>query len=195
MFDTPYMEFLGMIIGQGKIEMDGKKFEAIEKWKPPILVKGIQFFTGFANFYRKFIPNVLNIIAPLNLLTQKGIGYPFSRKPLNDSNKSFPLPQSSAFLMSPVFSPSWMMPPYWQQEQYLCMQADENSDLHSCACYSHTFTSAQWNYDIYDHELLAVILALEVLHELTDLCSARVNLLWGRYSWRDLTSSKCYVLT
>ena len=41
------------------------------------------------------------------------------------------------------------------------MQADENSNLHPCAYFSHTFSSAQCNYDIYDHELLAVILALE----------------------------------
>ena len=41
------------------------------------------------------------------------------------------------------------------------MQADENSDLHPCAYFLHTFSSAQCNYDIYDHELLAVILALE----------------------------------
>ena len=41
------------------------------------------------------------------------------------------------------------------------MQADKNSDLHPCAYLSHTFFSAQHNYDIYDHELLAVILALE----------------------------------
>ena len=71
MFDAPKMEFLGMIIGQGKVEMDTKKLEAIEKWKPPTTVKGVRSFTGFANFYRKFIPNFSNIVAPLNLLTRK----------------------------------------------------------------------------------------------------------------------------
>ena len=60
-----------MIIGQGKVEMDTKKLEAIEKWKPPTTVKGVWSFTGFANFYRKFIPNFSNIVAPLNLLTRK----------------------------------------------------------------------------------------------------------------------------
>ena len=52
--------------------MDKKKLEAIEKWKPPTSVKGIWSFTGFANFYRKFIPDFSNIVAPLNLLTRKG---------------------------------------------------------------------------------------------------------------------------
>ena len=47
----------------------------------------------------------------------------------------------------------------------ILMQADKNSDLHSCIYYSHTFTSAQWIYNTYNHELLAVILALEEWHQ------------------------------
>ena len=45
------------------------------------------------------------------------------------------------------------------------MQADENLDLHPCTYFSHTFSSAQHNYDIYDWELLVVILALEEWHQ------------------------------
>ena len=51
MFNAPKMEFLGLIIGQGKVEMDKKKLEAIEKWKLPTTVKGVRSFTRFANFY------------------------------------------------------------------------------------------------------------------------------------------------
>ena len=68
-FDVPHIEFLGMIIGQGKIEMDSIKLSAIKEWKPPASVKGVRSFLGFANFYRKFIPNFSNVVAPLNLLT------------------------------------------------------------------------------------------------------------------------------
>ena len=50
-FNAPQMEFLGMIIGQGKVEMDPKKLDAIRSWKPPTSIKAIQSFTGFANFY------------------------------------------------------------------------------------------------------------------------------------------------
>ena len=52
--------------------MDEKKLDAIKEWKSPTSVKGIRSFTGFANFYQKFIPNFSNIVAPLNLLTRKG---------------------------------------------------------------------------------------------------------------------------
>lgn len=41
------------------------------------------------------------------------------------------------------------------------MQRDGNRDLHLCAYYFKTFTFAKQNYDIYDHELLAVICTLE----------------------------------
>ena len=68
-FDAPRIEFLGMIIGQGKVEIDPKKLDTIRSWKPPTSVKAIQSFTGFANFYRKFILNFSNIIVPFNLLT------------------------------------------------------------------------------------------------------------------------------
>ena len=43
----------------------------------------------------------------------------------------------------------------------ILLQPDANQDLHPCAYFSRTFTLAQRNYDIYDRELLAVILALE----------------------------------
>jgi hypothetical protein len=35
------MDFLGMIIGQGKVEMDPSKLTAIREWKPPASVKRI----------------------------------------------------------------------------------------------------------------------------------------------------------
>ena len=40
------------------------------------------------------------------------------------------------------------------------MQPDALGDLHPCAYFSKTFSTAEQNYDIYDQELLAVILAL-----------------------------------
>jgi hypothetical protein len=42
----------------------------------------------------------------------------------------------------------------------ILLQDDMNTDLHPCAYFSKTFIAAKRNYDIYDRELLAVILAL-----------------------------------
>ena len=41
------------------------------------------------------------------------------------------------------------------------IQADTNGDLYPCAYHSQMFSPAEWNYDIYDQELLAVPHALK----------------------------------
>ena len=152
------MEFLGMIIGQGEIKMDGKKLEAIEKWKPPTSVKGIWSFTRFANFYRKFIPDFSNIVAPLNLLTCKGKPWVWTQLQQRAFKRL-----KHIFLSAPVLRIPDMTCPFSIMTDTsllaagaVLMQADENSDLHPCAYFSHTFSSAQRNYDIYDRELLVL---------------------------------------
>ena len=70
-FNTPFMEYLGLIIGNGLVKMDPVKLSAIDTWKPPTSVKGVCSFLGFANFYRKFIPDYSNIVNPLTFLTKK----------------------------------------------------------------------------------------------------------------------------
>ena len=67
------VEFLGMIVGHGCIRMDPAKLSAIATWPPPKMVKAVQALLGFCNFYRKFIPNFSNLIAPLTALTHKGM--------------------------------------------------------------------------------------------------------------------------
>ena len=47
----------------------------------------------------------------------------------------------------------------------ILLQADTNGDLHPCAYFSHTFLPAECNYDIYDRELLMVILTLMEWHQ------------------------------
>ena len=136
---TSCMEFLGMIIGQGEIKMDKKKLKAIEKWKPSTSVKGIQLFTGFANFYRKF---------QLQQQAFQYLKHIFSSAPIlwiPDITCPFSIMTDACLLAAGA----------------VLMQADENLDLHPCTYFSCTFSFAQCNYDIYDWELLAVILALE----------------------------------
>ena len=143
--------------------MDRKKLEAIEKWKPPTSAKGIWSFTGFANFYRKFIPDFSNIVAPLNLLTHKGEPWIWTQLQQRAFEHLKHIFSSAPVLQIPdVTRPfSIMTDASLLAAGAVLMQADENSDLHPCAYFSCTFSSAQHNYDIYDHELLAVILALK----------------------------------
>ena len=147
-----------MIIGQGEIKMDKKKLEAIEKWKPPTSVKEIRSFTGFTNFYRKFIPDFSNIVAPLNLLTCKGEHWIWTQLQQRAFKRLKHIFSSIPVLRIPdVTCPfSIMTDASLLVAGAVLMQADENSNLHPCAYFSCTFSSAQHNYDIYDHELLVL---------------------------------------
>ena len=162
-FDAHCMEFLGIIIGQGEVRMDEKKLEAIKEWKPPTSVKGVWLFTGFANFYKKFIPDFSNIVAPLNLLTRKAEPWAWTQLQQHAFEWLKHIFSSAPVLWIPdVTHPfSIMTDTSLLVTEAVLMQIDENSDLHPCTYFSHTFSSTQCNYDIYDQELLAIILALE----------------------------------
>ena len=49
------IEYLGMIIEEGRISMDPVKLGGIRGWPTPTMVKQVRSFLGFGNFYREFI--------------------------------------------------------------------------------------------------------------------------------------------
>jgi Reverse transcriptase (RNA-dependent DNA polymerase) len=51
-FTKSTMEYLGLIIQEGKLSMDPVKLSRIRDWPTPTLVKQVRGFIGFANFYR-----------------------------------------------------------------------------------------------------------------------------------------------
>ena len=70
-FHKEEVEYLKVIIGQGKVQMDPTKVQGIIEWPTSLMVKDIQSFLGFCNFYRAFIPKFSHIAHPLNDLTKK----------------------------------------------------------------------------------------------------------------------------
>ena len=68
-FSRSEIEFLGMIVGSGCIQMDPAKLSAIATWPLLKTVKAVQSFLGFCNVYCKFILGFSNIVAPLADLT------------------------------------------------------------------------------------------------------------------------------
>jgi Reverse transcriptase (RNA-dependent DNA polymerase)/RNase H-like domain found in reverse transcriptase len=65
------IEYLSMIIEQGNIAMDSVKLGGIRDWPTPAMVKQVQSFLGFGNFYQKFISHYLDLAQTLNYLTKK----------------------------------------------------------------------------------------------------------------------------
>ena len=70
-FNKTKVEYLGMVIEEGKISMDPGKLAGIRDWPAPTTVKAIQKFLGFGNFYWRFIRHFSHLAKPLNDLLKK----------------------------------------------------------------------------------------------------------------------------
>jgi len=68
---TSKVNFLGVVMGQGRIEMEEEKVEGVLNWPVPRTVRDIRKFLGLANYYRQFIKNFAALAKPLNMLTRK----------------------------------------------------------------------------------------------------------------------------
>jgi len=83
------IEYLGMIIEEGKVSMDPAKLKGICDWPKPTTIKQTRSFLGFGNFYRRFIRRYSEIARPMNALLGKinGKDKPFAWT--EDAQKAF----------------------------------------------------------------------------------------------------------
>ena len=157
------IEWLGMVIQEGKIAMDPGKLKGIQDWPAPTTVKQVQGFLGFRNFYRCFIRGFSEIARPLNELLKKDRKFEWT----TECQQAFD-DLKTRFTSEPVL----MMPDQTKPFQIKCdaskyvlgailTQIDSNGNRHPCAFISKTFSPAERNYEIYDRELLAFIRTLK----------------------------------
>ncbi len=55
MWETPSVDYLGVILERGVTRMDPIKISVIADWPIPKMVKDIHSFLSFCNFYQAFI--------------------------------------------------------------------------------------------------------------------------------------------
>ena len=60
-FEQEQIEYLGLVIREGEVQMDPVKVAAVRDWPTPRNLRDLRGFLGFANFYRRFIQNFAQI--------------------------------------------------------------------------------------------------------------------------------------
>ena len=162
-FATTEVEYLSMIVKPGQLAMDPVKLDGITSWPTPKKVKDVRSFLGFANFYRRFIPDYSNVARPLIDLTKKNLPWSWSSACQNSFDTL-----KSLFLSKPVLHLPDLAAPFaiaTDASKYasgaILLQTDSNGEWHLCSYLSQSFSPAERNYDIYNRELLAVIRALK----------------------------------
>jgi len=157
------MAFLGYVISLDGIFMDKSKVETIQCWATPSSVKDVQLFLGFANFYCRFIKGYSKITTLLTTLTCKD--KPFSWNPT--AHAVF-YTLKMAFTSAPILIHPDPAKPFIVETDTsdfalgaILSQFGINGLLHPVAFYSRKLTGAEINYQVYDKELLAIIMAFE----------------------------------
>ena len=146
------IEYLGLIIEEGKMSMDPGKLKGIREWPVPKNVKQVRSWLGFGNFYQKFIRGFSHLAQPLNQLLKKDQPFIWT----DEAQQAFD-DMKKRFMEEPVL----IMPDQTKPFQIECdtskwasgavlTQLDINGDRHPCAFISRTFSPTEWNYEIYD---------------------------------------------
>ena len=147
--------------------MDPIKVKGITDWPIPTTVSELHSFLSFGNYYKDFIQDYSRIACPLHDLTKKThawkweddqqttfdtlkckfTSYPVLRNP--DPTKHYIVDaDASAYAIGATVS------------------QDFSDGHHPITFFSKSLLPAEHNYDIYDHELLAIINMLKANHHL-----------------------------
>jgi len=157
-FHLDSVEYLGYCLSPDGLTMSPDKIQTISDWPEPQKVKDIQSFLGFANFYRRFIFNYLDIVVPLTQLTRKDAPWVFSK----DCRRAFNS-LKHAFTTVPIltqFIPDTPIIVETDASDYavagILSITCADGEICPVAYYSRTLTALELNYDTHDKELLAI---------------------------------------
>src|SRR5690606_10606265 len=152
------VQFLGHVVSKTGVTVDPNKVKSILEWPPLTCVNDVQSFMGLINYYRRFIPNLAKIAAPLTELLKK-------EKPFIWSDQ-----QSTAFeelkrkvTEAPVlaiFDPKRPIAVHTDASQF-AVGAVLMQDERPIAYESRKLSSEEINYPVHEKEQLAVVNALQ----------------------------------
>jgi transposase InsO family protein len=161
-FHTKKTDFVGFIIEPGQISMDPKKIEAIVNWKDPESVTGLRSFLGFCNYYRRFIAKWSKEIEPFTRMTKKNEPWNWD----NEKSKLF-REVKEKFTEEPIlkiYRPELPTKVETDSSDFAlgaCLLQKHGEVWHPVAYYSRKMTPPELNYDIYNKELLGIVVALK----------------------------------
>jgi hypothetical protein len=163
-FEQTRIEYLSVIISHNKVEMDPIKIARVADWPMPSNKKEVQSFVGFVNFYRHFIPGFSHHARALFDLTMKDIKFIWGLPQEDYFMKLKELVTSAPVLVLPNDDLPFRLEANSSgiaTSMVLSQQQVGNNAWHPVAFLSKALNLVEWNYEIHDTEMLAIIRGLE----------------------------------
>ena len=171
-FLKKHIQYLGHIISGEGIAPVPEKLESIQKMLPPRNPKEVKQFLGLIGYYRKFVPQFLDLARPLNALTRKDTVFEWT--PV--CQESFELLKAS-LMMEPILTYPDPNLPYvlftdaskyaWAcvltQEKTHMIEGKEIKILHPITYMSGLFRGSQMNWACLTKEDYAIYMSIKKL--------------------------------
>ncbi|GBP79293.1 Retrovirus-related Pol polyprotein from transposon 17.6 [Eumeta japonica] len=156
------VEFLGYEVSQGEIRPNPRKIEALTALPPPETVTQLRQFIGLASYFRQFVPQFSQVMAPLYALTT-GTGK-LSWKPEHEVIRQkiiFALTNEPVLLIHDPNAETELHTDASAIGYGAVLLQKKDGKLHPVAYYSKRTTSAESKYHSYELETLAVVNAVK----------------------------------
>ena len=162
-FGYAEVQFLGHVVGHGKVRPVTAKVEAVQDYPPPKTRKELMRFLGMAGYYRRFCHNFSDVVAPLTDLLRKNAKFQWSAKCQAAFDKVKAILSSGPVLAAPDFNKGFSLAVDASDAGAgaVLMQADDDGVDRPVSYFSKKFSVSQRNYSTVEKETLALILALQ----------------------------------
>jgi len=157
------VNFLGVVIGQGKIEMEEDKVAEVLNWLVPKTVRDVRKFLGLANYYRQFVKDFAKLARPLNNLTRKVEKWKWGDEQQKAFKQLKMVFTSRLLLVAPNLDKEFRVEAdasNFATGGVLSIKYKDNK-WRPVAYISKSLNETEQNYKIHDKEMLAVIRCLE----------------------------------
>jgi hypothetical protein len=167
------VEYLGHIVGNGKVKPVTAKVEAVVNFSTPACKKELMIFLGMAGYYRKFCPNFSSIAYPLTNLLCKNSKCLWGESCQNAFEQIKAILSVSPVLSSPDFGKPFML--QINASDVGCdgvlLQKDSDFVSHLIAYFSKKFDKCQRNNSTIEKECLAILLSLQHFDVYVNSCA------------------------
>ena len=154
------VNFLGHLVNANGLSVDPEKVSAITNYPKPTSKRAVKSFIGLLNHYRRFLPNIGQILAPLHELEQEDFNW------TEIHNSAFEAAKQALFnactLKFPTSTGKFIL---------TCDASDvasgasleqlENNERRPIAFMSRKFPAAEKNLSAFDKELMAITHAIK----------------------------------